>query len=317
METTLTEYDLYIYRAVLGLAAEEDWPPSQRSFSGLHTAILHGTIGTALYEQLHAITAYVTARMGVQAVGPEGRARSDPLRKQCVSELLTVLMPGAAQPHLALPMPLTSRLVRCACIVSSIGEYAANGLRVPRYVVAACVGRAFSHAATARLAVLQTARIENLGGDHGGRSFPLLLGVEWASQTRMVLMRMDVHGYAWVPVAQLMGFPAGMEVLRLYASFCLPEFGLPPVACDRNILPAEFIVRHGDQHWGRLGSALATVTPSTSATPASLAPTLGRLRMYLRRWRRGLYGGAPPHGVVHRRTMRLAPHSPPGWASQT
>ena len=247
METTLTEYDLYIYRAVLGLAAEEDWPPSQRSFSGLHTGILHGTIGTALYEQLHAITAYVTARMGVQAVGPEGRARSDPLRKQCVSELLTVLMPGAAQPHRALPMPLTSRLVRCACIVSSIGEYAANGLRVPRYVVAACVGRAFSHAATARLAVLQTARIENLGGDNGGRSFPLLLGVEWASQTRMVLMRMDVHGYAWVPIAQLMGFPAGMEVLRLFASFCLPEFGLPPVTCDRNILPAEFIVRHGDQ----------------------------------------------------------------------
>ena len=82
VKVSLTEYDLHILRALLAMASAEEWAPTSRSYHGLHSAIVEGQLGESLYDNLHAVTAMVFARMASAAVGEHGRARSRVLRPQ-------------------------------------------------------------------------------------------------------------------------------------------------------------------------------------------------------------------------------------------
>ena len=52
MATTLTEYDVYIYRAILVLASEGEWPLQDRSHMELRRSILEGRLGNRLFERV-------------------------------------------------------------------------------------------------------------------------------------------------------------------------------------------------------------------------------------------------------------------------
>ena len=50
--TTLTEYDVYIYRAILVLASEDEWPLQDRSHMELRRSILDGWLGNRLFDRV-------------------------------------------------------------------------------------------------------------------------------------------------------------------------------------------------------------------------------------------------------------------------
>ena len=220
---SLTEYDLHILRALLAMASQEDWAPTSRSFHGLHSAIVDGSLGSSLYNDLHAVTAMVFARMASAAVGEFGRARAKVLRPQyvlCV-ELAT------SEPHMHWDNA-GKWILMCGwvlCVGSAMEEYGRNGLVVPRYVVAQCAAHTASQAMTGRLAVLQTRR----HASHKACCFPLLYGEQGPLRRPALLVMADVSGYAW----------ASLEVLRSTAGELpslepLASGGLPPTPAAAN-----------------------------------------------------------------------------------
>ena len=54
-----------------------------------------------------------------------------------------------------------------------------------------------------------------------------------------------------------------MEVMQIYASFCLAQFGLSPIDTDGATLPAEFLVPIGNGHffWSAVADELREPAP--------------------------------------------------------
>ena len=155
------EDHIRIVRAVLGQATLMDWPEDARSFDGLRQAILRGGISSELYNALHAVTAAIFAVYAHIETGAQGRARSEPL------------------------------------VQASPLQFAHNGLRLPRQLVAEVASRAIAHSCTHRLAVIEAERIE---AGHAC-TFALLLGVRASDATALTLTYTDGGLYRWAGVS--------------------------------------------------------------------------------------------------------------------
>ena len=125
----------------------------------------------------------IYARMAVRERGANGRARTEP------------------------PSYVT------------VGEFARNGMVVPRGVVAQCASHAISSLEAWRLAGLCAAR-SRAGTPF---SFPLLPGRQVGTNQALVLFWEDAkdgHGWKWVPAVEVPTAARALEAL------CLPQFGL-------------------------------------------------------------------------------------------
>ena len=123
IEAYMDEHDQRILRAIAGFASPTDWLADDRSFDKLREAITLGRISQSLYDAFHSVCASTFARMAAEACGPNGRARTEPLRPK-------------------------QREV-----------YARNEVRIPRHVVAVCAARAIAATTTWRMANLEHARV--------------------------------------------------------------------------------------------------------------------------------------------------------------
>ena len=101
----------------------------------------------------------------------------------------------------------------------TVGEFARNGMVVPRGVVAQCASHAISSLEAWRLAGLCAAR-SRAGTPF---SFPLLPGRQVGTNQALVLFWEDAkdgHGWKWVPAVEVPTAARALEAL------CLPQFGL-------------------------------------------------------------------------------------------
>ena len=159
----MNEHLYTIMIAVIDLAPLASLTPEQRTSYGVGQAIVHGSIDNDLYDALCAVASSAFASLVVHATGPNGRARTEPLRQ------------------------------------ASRAQCAANTLRVPRSVVADIASRAISVTMRSRLAFLQTSRLKAgaarvypvmRGTDRNGCSMVLLKfdvhGYVWLTETELL-----------------------------------------------------------------------------------------------------------------------------------
>ena len=182
----------------------------------------------------------IYARMAVRERGPTGRARTEP--PTCVD----------------------------------VSHFAANGLVVPRHVVAACVCHAISNVEAWRLAGLSAARARASTPCR----FPLLPGRRAGTQQRLLLVWVDVadgHGWKWVPEVDEPSAASALEALCL-AQFGLLDVevadltdGLPPVKLLKRIASLDFRICNGATPYLLDLVAPSLVQPAPAVSPNRVA----------------------------------------------
>ena len=86
----------HLYTIMIAVIDFASLAPEQRTSYGFGQAILHGRIDNDLYDALCAVASSAFASLVVHATGPNGRARTEPLRQasraQCAANKLRVLL---------------------------------------------------------------------------------------------------------------------------------------------------------------------------------------------------------------------------------
>ena len=158
------------------------------SSSEVAEEVLTGKMPAAVYARLAAVAASIFSSMAMRERGANGRARRAVLEEV------------------------------------ELADFAANGLRPPRYLVAQLASRVISQNMDRRLCQLERARVQL--GSPAAVALSKAIG---PSGERLLLVYADKLGLAWLDPSMLSTSEAGRRCVEQHDSLLLPSFGFTDV----------------------------------------------------------------------------------------